>query len=155
MKQRISYYAVAPKGVEAMRGLQAYVDGAGLEHKLVELVKTRASQINGCAYCVGLHTKDARKSGESEERLYALAVWRESPLFSERERAALAWCEAVTLVSEGHVPDAVFEEAKRHFGEKELVDRTLAIVEINGWIRLAVSFRQMPAETARAATAAQ
>ncbi|HUI18470.1 MAG TPA: carboxymuconolactone decarboxylase family protein [Alphaproteobacteria bacterium] len=155
MKQRIHYHTVAPKGVEAMRGLQAYVDASGLEHALVELVKTRASQINGCAYCVDLHTRDARKAGEREERLYALAVWRESPLFSARERAALAWCEAVTLISHDHVPDAVFEEVRAHFSEKELVDLTFAIVAINGWNRLAVSFRQMPVARTRAAAAAQ
>jgi AhpD family alkylhydroperoxidase len=155
MKQRIQYYAVAPKAVEAMRGLQAYVDGSGLEAALIELVKTRASQINGCAYCVDLHTRDARKAGEGEERLYALAVWRESPFFSARERAALAWCEAVTLIAHDHVPDAVFEEARAHFSEKELVDLTFAVVAINGWNRLAVSFRQLPALRTRTASAAQ
>jgi len=155
MQQRINYYQVAPKAVEAMRGLQAYVDASGLEHSLVELVKTRASQLNGCAYCVNLHTKDARKAGESEERLYALAVWRESPFFSARERAALAWCEAVTLIAHDHVPDAAYEEARAQFSEKELVDLTIAVIAINGWNRLAVSFRQMPAASARAASAAQ
>ena len=155
MKQRIHYHTVAPKAVEAMRGLQAYVDGSGLEHSLIELVKTRASQINGCAYCVDLHTRDARKAGEREERLHALAVWQESPFFSARERAALAWCEAVTLIAHDHVPDAVFEEARAHFSEKELVDLTFAVITINGWNRLAVSFRQMPGLRTPAAAAAQ
>jgi AhpD family alkylhydroperoxidase len=154
MKQRIDYYSAAPKAVEAMRGLQAQVDASGLEHALIELVKTRASQINGCAYCVDMHTRDARKAGESEERLYALAVWRESPCFSPRERAALAWCEAVTLVSHDHVPDAVFAEARAQFSEKELVDLTFAVIAINGWNRLAVSFRQLPVARSRAAAAA-
>ena len=153
MKLRIPYFKVAPKAVEAMRGLQAYVDGSGLEPSLMELIKTRASQINGCAYCVDMHTRDARKAGESEARLYAVAVWRESPFFSARERAALAWCEAVTLVSETHVPDEVFAEASAQFSEKELVDLTFAIVAINGWNRIAVSFRQQPAMPAREAAA--
>jgi len=155
MKQRLHYHTVAPKAVEAMRGLQGYVDGTGLEHSLVELVKTRASQLNGCAYCVDLHTRDARKAGEREERLHAIAVWHESPFFTARERAALAWCEAVTLIARDHVPDAAFEEARAHFSEKELVDLTMAVIAINGWNRLAVSFRQMPALSTRAATAAQ
>ncbi|MFI4987637.1 MAG: carboxymuconolactone decarboxylase family protein [Alphaproteobacteria bacterium] len=151
MRQRIDYYKAAPKAVAAMRGLQAYVDGTGLDHRLVELVKTRASQINGCAYCVDMHTKALRQAGESEARLFALAVWHESPFFSARERAALAWCEAVTKVSESHVPDAAFAEAQAHFAEAELVDLTMAIIAINGWNRLAVAFRRMPAHPASAA----
>jgi AhpD family alkylhydroperoxidase len=148
MKQRFDYRKVSPKAVEALSGLQSYVENCGLEHSLIELVKLRASQINGCAYCVDLHTRDARKAGESEARLYAVAVWPESPFFTPRERAALAWCEAVTLVAKDHVPDAVYEEARRHFSEKELVDLTFAVVAINGWNRVAVSARKevpMPA----------
>lgn len=143
MEQRISYYKVAPDAVKAMRGVQAYVDACGLEHSLLELVKTRASQINGCAYCVDMHTKDARAMGETEQRLYALSVWREAPFFTARERAALAWTEAVTLLSEDNVPDEVYEEARKQFNEKELVDLTMAVVAINSWNRLAVSFRMV------------
>ncbi len=153
MKQRIDYAKAAPKAVAAMRALQAYVDATSLDHRLVELLKTRASQINGCAYCVDLHTRTLRKAGESEARLYALPVWQESPFFSARERAALAWCEAVTKVADGHVPDDVFAEASAHFSEAELVELTLAIVAINGWNRIAVSFRQQAAMPAAAAAA--
>ncbi len=124
-----------------MLGLEKYVRSTGLEASLLNLVKTRASQINECAWCLDMHTKDARALGETEQRLYALSAWRESPFYTERERAALAWTEEVTLVSESHVPDEVFEEARRHFTEKELVDLTLAIIAINGWNRLNVSFR--------------
>ena len=151
MKQRLPYAKLSPKGVEAMRGLQAYVESSGLAHSLLELVKLRASQLNGCAYCVDIHTRDARKAGESEARLYAVAVWHESPFFTARERAALAWCEAVTLIAESRVPDEAFAEAQRQFSEKELVDLTFAIVAINGWNRLAVTFRQQPAAAPAAA----
>ncbi len=144
MQPRIDYRNVAPQGIEAMRGLEAYVRRSGLEPGLLDLVRTRASQINGCAYCIDMHTKDARASGESEQRLYALDAWRETPFFTDRERAALAWTEAVTLVREGHVPDDVYAEARRHFSERELVDLTLAIVAINGWNRLAISMRAVP-----------
>jgi len=111
---------------------------------LLELVKIRASQINGCAFCIALHTKDARKLGESDERMHLLNAWEEAPVFSPRERAALAWTEAVTLVTEGHVPDAVYEEARKHFSEKELVDLTYAVMAINAWNRLAIAFRAQP-----------
>ena len=131
MKPRTEYAKVAPDGLAAMLGLESYVHGSGLEAGLIELVKVRASQINGCAYCLDMHTKDARAAGEKEQRLYAVAAWHEAPFFSERERAALAWTEAVTLVGETHVPDEVYELARRHFVEKELVDLTLAIVAIN------------------------
>lgn len=127
-----------------MRGLETYVRHCGLESSLLELVKLRASQINGCIYCVDMHTKDARAQGEQEQRLYALVGWEETPFFTERERAALAWTEAVTKIGEGHVPDSVYELARRHFSGKELVDLTLAIVAINGWNRLAISFRTVP-----------
>lgn len=143
MEPRIDFAKVAPQAVAAMRGLEAYVRQSGLEPALVELVKTRASQINGCAYCIDMHTKDARARGESEQRLYALSAWAETPFFSQRERAALAWTESVTRVADGSVPDAVFALARAHFSEKELVDLTLAIVAINGWNRLSVAFRRV------------
>lgn len=144
MQQRIDYGRVAPEGLAAMLGLEKYARGSGLEHGLLELVKIRASQLNGCAYCLDMHTKDARAAGESEQRLYALAAWREAPFFSDRERAALAFTEAVTRVGESGVPDEVYEEARRQFAEKELVDLGLAIVAINGWNRLAIAFRTVP-----------
>jgi AhpD family alkylhydroperoxidase len=127
-----------------MWGLERYVHNCVLEQSLLELVKFRASQINGCAYCIDMHTKDARAHGETEQRLYALSAWRETPYFTERERAALAWTEAVTLVSATGVPDDDYEEARLHFDDGELVDLTFAIVAINGWNRLAVSFRKVP-----------
>jgi len=144
MKSRIEYGKVASEGRKAMFGLESYVRQCGLEVSLLELVRLRASQINGCAYCVDMHTKDARAEGETEQRLYALVAWEETPFFTERERAALAWTEAVTKIGEGHVADSIFEHARRHFSEKELVDLTLAIVAINGWNRLAISFRTVP-----------
>ena len=124
-----------------MYAVERYVRECGLERGLLELVKLRASQINGCAYCVDMHTKDARANGETEQRLYAVVVWREAPFFTERERAALAWTEAVTLVSQEQVPDNVFEIARKEFSDKELVDLTMAVIAINGWNRLAISFR--------------
>ncbi len=144
MKPRVEYGNVAPEGLAAMLGLEKYVRGSGLEHGLLELVKVRASQINGCAYCLDMHTKDARAAGETEQRLYAVAAWHEAPFFSERERAALAWTEAVTRVGETHVSDELYDETRRHFNEKELVDLTLAVVVINGWNRLAIAFRAVP-----------
>jgi AhpD family alkylhydroperoxidase len=124
-----------------MAALQAHVDDSGLEHTLLELVKLRASYMNGCAFCVDMHTKDARAAGETEQRLYAVPVWRETPFFTPRERAALAWTEAVTDVSGSRVEDDVYTEAREHFDEAELVELTLAIVTINGWNRLSVAFR--------------
>ncbi len=144
MQPRIEYAKASPAAIEAMRGLETYVRRSGLEPSLLELVKIRTSQINGCAYCIDMHTKDARARGETEQRLYALSAWEETPFFTERERAALAWTEAVTRVAEGHVPDEVFELARKHFPDKELVDLTLAVVAINGWNRLAISFRTVP-----------
>ena len=141
MSSRIDYTKAAPGALRAMFGLERYVHSSGLEASLLELVKMRASQINGCAYCLDMHSKDARAAGETEQRLYLLDAWRESPFYSERERAALAWTEAVTLVSENHVPDEVYNEVRQHFSEEELVNLTLAIVAINGWNRLAISFR--------------
>ena len=127
-----------------MSGLERYVRGSGLEPSLLELIKLRASQINGCAYCVDMHWKDARARGESEQRLYGLMAWRESPYYSERERAALAWTEAVTLIADNHAPDELYEEVRQYFNETELVNLTLALVAINGWNRLAISFRTEP-----------
>ncbi|HEY8370992.1 MAG TPA: carboxymuconolactone decarboxylase family protein [Thermodesulfobacteriota bacterium] len=129
--------------VRAMLALQREVEASGLEHRLIELVKIRASQMNGCAYCIDMHTKDARAQGETEQRIYALDAWRETPFFTDRERAALAWTEAVTNITDGHVPDEVYEEARRHFDEPELVALTFAVVAINGWNRLAIPFRKV------------
>jgi AhpD family alkylhydroperoxidase len=128
-----------------MLALESYVGKLfASEPLLLELVKMRSSQINGCAYCLDMHSKDARAKGESEQRLYALNAWRETPFFSERERAALGWAEALTLVAEAHVPDEVFEKTRKHFSEEELMNLSLAIVAINGWNRLAIAFRAVP-----------
>lgn len=129
-----------------MLGLEMFVRKSPLEHSLVHLVKMRASQINGCAYCLDMHSKEARAQGESEQRLYTLDAWRETPFFSERERAALAWTEAVTLITEGHVPDALYEETRQQFSEDEMVSLTMAVVAINGWNRLSIAFRAVPGE---------
>ncbi len=144
MDQHISYAKVAPEGIRALGGLEAYVRRCGLEPGLLELVKIRASQLNGCGSCIDMHTKDARANGETEQRLYGLSAWRESPFYTDRERAALAWAVAVTLVSHGSAPDALYEETRRYFSEKELVDLTLALVAINAWNRLSISFRTVP-----------
>ncbi|OWK36177.1 carboxymuconolactone decarboxylase family protein [Fimbriiglobus ruber] len=144
MQARLDYAKAAPGAVKAMFGLEVYLKACGLEHPLLELVKTRASQINGCAFCLDMHTKDARAAGETEQRLYLLNAWREAPFYTARERAALAWTEAVTRVTDGHVPDAVFEEVRGQFTDKELADLTLAVAAINAWNRLAISFRSVP-----------
>ncbi len=144
MPRRIDFQGVAPGAMEAMRGLERYVRTCGLEPALLELVKLRASYLNGCAYCVDMHSKDARAAGESEQRIYAVPVWRETPFFTERERAALAWTEAVTELGRAGVPDALFEDVRGHFTDEELVNLTMAVVTINGWNRLAVSFRSEP-----------
>jgi len=141
MKQRIDYKKVAPDAFKAMLGLENYVRHSGLEPSLLELVKTRVSQINGCAHCLDMHTKDARAAGETEQRLYVLPAWREAPFYSDRERAALAWAEAVTQLPTNDVSDELYAEVGRHFDEKALVDLTFAIVAINGWNRLAVPLR--------------
>lgn len=141
MTQRLDYRTASPKGLEAMAGLEVYVRGSGLEKPLLELVKTRVSQINGCAYCLDMHWKDLAALGEKEQRMYGLDAWRESPYYSERERAALAWTEAVTNVREGHVPDDVYAEATKQFTEKELANLTLAVATINAWNRLAIASR--------------
>lgn len=144
MKQRLNYAEVAPGAIHAMLELEKYVHGSGLERPLYELVKTRASQINGCAYCLDMHTKDARKAGETEQRLYALSAWRETPFYSERERAALEWTEALTVISENEVADTLYDSVRKHFNEKEMVALTMAIIAINGWNRLAIGFRTVP-----------
>ena len=141
MSERIDYAKAAPGAFRAMFMLEKYVRGCGLEASLLELVRMRASQINGCAFCLDMHSKDARAAGETEQRLYLLSAWREAPFYTDRERAALAWTEALTLVTDGHVPDEVYAEAREHFGEKELADLSLAVVAINGWNRLAIAFR--------------
>lgn len=142
MSQRLDYYQISPDAVKAMMGLETYVNQCPLEKKLLELVKLRVSQINGCAYCVDVHCAAAIKAGETERRLHAVAVWQESPLFTDKERAALAWAEAVTLLSETHVPDSVYQEVLQYFSEAETVALTMAIITINAWNRLAVSFRK-------------
>lgn len=139
---RFDYKQAAPGAYRAHVGLETYVRGSGLEHSLLELIKLRASFINGCAYCVDMHTKDARLAGETEQRLYAVAVWREAPFFTPRERAALAWTDAVTDVARTHVPDEAYEEVKEHFTEPEIANLTIAIITINGWNRLAIAFKQ-------------
>jgi len=143
MTQRIDHAKTAPAGVAALERLQSYVDGSGLEYSLLELVKTRASQINACAYCIDMHTKDARAGGETEQRIYGLSAWREAPYYSERERAALAWTEAVTRIN-GDVEDQLFQTMRAHFSEKEIVDLTLAVIAINSWNRIAIPFRVPP-----------
>ncbi len=144
MAQRLNYVQASPAGFKALRALQEHVENSGLEHKLLELVKMRASQINGCAYCLDMHSKDARAGGETEQRLYLLNAWRESPFYSARERAALAWTEALTRVSKHNIDDALYEEVHAQFNDKELVDLSLAIIAINGWNRLAIPFRSEP-----------
>ncbi len=144
MAQRLNALEVAQGAIKAMYGLELYLAKSGLETPLLHLLKLRVSQINGCAYCIDMHWKDLIAEGETEQRLYMLDAWRESPFYSERERAALAWAEAVTMVTEGRVPDEVFEEARKHFNEAELVNLTLAIVAINGWNRLNIAFRTIP-----------
>ena len=159
MEQRIDYTKVAPGVYQAMLGLGKHLTQSGLEPVLQDLVKLRASQINGCAYCIDMHWKDLRAAGEREQRLYGLDAWEESPYYTDRERAALAWTEAVTLPRNGRVPDAVYNAARRFFSEKELVDLTLCIVAINGWNRLNIAFRApagtyQPISASRASTAA-
>jgi AhpD family alkylhydroperoxidase len=144
MEQRINPFAASPKGYQAMSQLQQFVDSTTLEKPLMELVKMRASQINGCAYCLDMHSKDARALGESEQRLYALNAWQETPFYTERERAALEWTEAVTQIAQTHAPDDVYARAANHFTPEELANLTLAIAAINIWNRLAIAFRIVP-----------
>ena len=144
MDARIDYTKASPAALKAMYALQGAVNASGLEPALQELVKLRVSQVNGCAFCIDLHFREATAKGEKPERLYLLDAWREAPVYTPRERAALAWAEAVTLVSQTHVPDDLFAEARRHFEEAELVNLTLAVVAINGWNRFAIGFRVPP-----------
>lgn len=144
MEARIDLTKISPAAYKAMAGLEGFVKESGLERSLLELVRMRASQINGCAYCLDMHSKDARAAGETEQRLYELNAWRETPFYSERERAALAWTEALTLVHQTHAPDDVYEEVRKRFTEEEVVSLTAAIVSINSWNRLAIGFRAVP-----------
>jgi AhpD family alkylhydroperoxidase len=151
IQPRLNPYGVAPAMMKAVAALDSVVQSAGLEQTLVELVKTRASQINGCAYCLHMHTRDARAGGETEARLYLLNAWQESSLYTDRERAALAWTEAVTLVAQAHVPDNVYEDVRTYFGDEELVKLTLLVAVINVWNRIAISFRSVHQIDAKAA----
>jgi AhpD family alkylhydroperoxidase len=154
MQPRIDYLNFAPEAQKSLYALEKYLATCGLDHKLLHLLKLRASQINGCAFCIDMHSKDARALGETEQRLYSLDAWRETPFYTDQERAALAWVESVTLVSETHVPDAVYEEVKKHFSEKEIVDLTLLAATINMWNRLAISMRAVPGQYQPARSAA-
>ncbi len=145
METRLNFYKTGPDAMKAMSALEQQIAKSGLDKPLVDLVRLRASQINGCAYCVDLHSGDARKAGESERRLAGVVVWRETPFFSDRERAALEWTESVTLVAQTHVPDEVWERVKPHFTPEELVNLTLLISAINAWNRFAIAFRKLPA----------
>ncbi len=153
MKARMNYYQAAPDTINALTALEKQIQTSGLERSLIELVKTRASQINGCAFCINMHTADARQHGESEARLYLLNAWRESPVYTDRERAALAWTEALTLISETHAPDDLYEDVRKHFSEAETVNLTMLIATINAWNRLAISFRAVPQVKVRVSAA--
>ncbi len=146
MTPRLDYFAAAPKLMQAMIGLGQTVNNSGLEHSLVELVKLRASQINGCAFCLDMHSRDARKAGETEQRIYLLNAWREAPLYTDRERAALAWTEALTRVAETGAPDADYQALLPHFTEEEIAKLSILIVMINAWNRLAIGFRAVPGQ---------
>ena len=144
MTPRIDFQKTSPKPMGLMLAIEGYLRTCGLDHGLLHLIKMRASQINGCAYCLDMHSKDARAAGESEQRLYALNAWDETPFFSERERAALQWTEALTRITEGHVPDAVYNSVRAQFNEQEIVDLSLAITTINAWNRLSIALRAVP-----------
>jgi AhpD family alkylhydroperoxidase len=144
MEARLDYRKASPMAAKAMGEMNVQVRKSGLDHALIELVKLRASQINGCAHCLDMHTKELRAAGESEQRLYLVSAWRECPFYTARERAALAWTESVTLITEGHVPDDVYDEARAQFSEEELVNLTLAIIAINGNNRFNIAFRTVP-----------
>ena len=147
MQSRLDAQKTSPAGYNAMLGLETFLCKASkLEPSLLELIKMRASQINGCAFCLDMHSKDARAQGESEQRLYTVSAWREAPFFTDRERAALEWTEALTLITDGHAPDDVYERVKQYFSPEELVNITLAIITINGWNRIAIGFRYIPGE---------
>jgi AhpD family alkylhydroperoxidase len=144
MAPRIDFTKAAPGALRAMYGLEKYLAESAIEPSLRHLIKLRASQINGCAYCIDMHSKDARAAGEKEQRLYGLVAWRETPYYTERERAAFAWTEALTSIADNHVPDELYEQTRREFSEQELVDLTLAVTTINAWNRIAISFRAEP-----------
>ena len=144
MQPRIDYYKLSPGGYKAMLGLEMCLNHSGLEKKLLHMIKLRVSQINGCAFCLDMHWKDLQAEGETEQRMYSLDAWRETDYYTDRERAALAWAEAVTDITDGHVPDEVYEATRQHFGEQEVADLTLAVVAINGWNRLSIAFRVVP-----------
>jgi AhpD family alkylhydroperoxidase len=144
MEQRINALEKGQGAMQAMMGLEVYLAKSPIEKNLLHLIKFRVSQINGCAYCLDMHSKDLRAAGETEQRLYVLDAWREAPFYSDRERAALLWAESLTKITEGHVPDAVFEEARKQFSEEELIDLTLAVTTINSWNRISISFRTTP-----------
>jgi AhpD family alkylhydroperoxidase len=144
MKPRMNFYQAAPDAIKALTALETVLQGSGLEQSLIELVKTRASQVNGCAFCINMHTQDARKHGETEQRLYLLNAWRDTPVYTDRERAAIAWTEAVTLISKTNAPDDVYDEVRKHFSETETANLTMLIATINAWNRLAISFRAVP-----------
>lgn len=141
MDQRSNYYALAPEGIKAMLGLEKYIHGTALEPNLIHLIKLRVSQLNGCAYCIDMHWKDLRALGETEQRLYSLDAWRESSYYTDRERAAFAWAESLTFITNGHVPDSVYAAAREQFAEKDLVDLALVTTTINAWNRVAIAFR--------------
>jgi AhpD family alkylhydroperoxidase len=144
MEPRLDFYKANPLAIKALLAVEERITKSGLEKSLGHLVRLRASQINGCAYCVDMHTAEARRDGETDRRLATVVVWRETPFFTDRERAAFEWTEALTLVSQGHVPDAAWEAVKPHFSEAELVDLTLLVSAINAWNRFAIGFRKMP-----------
>jgi AhpD family alkylhydroperoxidase len=153
MQQRIDITKVSPAALQAASALQGYVDTSGLDAKLRELIKIRASQIDGCAYCLAMHTREARKLGETDERMHLLDAWREAPFYTARERAALTWTEAITLVAQDHVVDEVFDAVRKNFSEKEIIDLTAAAVAINMWNRLAIALRAPPQVESRKAAA--
>jgi AhpD family alkylhydroperoxidase len=146
MEPRIDYQKADPKAMKGMMEIEKYIHNSELDETIYELVKMRASQINGCAFCLDMHSKDARAAGETEQRLYGLDAWRETPYYSDKERAALEWTEAVTMISENHVPDELYNSVREYFDEQELVALTMAVVAINGWNRLAIPFRTVPGE---------
>jgi AhpD family alkylhydroperoxidase len=154
MEPRIDYRKHAPEAIKAMLDLEKYIASSGLDHQLIHLLKMRASQINGCAFCIDMHAKDARALGETEQRLYELDAWRETPFYTDRERAALAWTEAVTNVAQTHVPDEVYEEVRKQFSEKEIVDLTVVAAVINMWNRIAIATRAVPGHYKAAAKTA-
>ncbi|HET6615507.1 MAG TPA: carboxymuconolactone decarboxylase family protein [Dehalococcoidia bacterium] len=153
MQPRLTYHQLSPEGVSKIRDLERYIATTSIEPSLRELVKLRSSQINGCAFCIDMHTKDARAHGETEQRLYGLTAWHETPFYTDRERAALAWTESITLISDNDVPDELYDHVREHFSEQEIVDLTLAIIAINAWNRLAISFRTVPGSYERRAPA--